>query len=98
MRRNDTGHRRASCAASAWRRTVWAMKITELFWLILAAILLALGATPASAAGSETTAVLKSQTQELMDAVTDGKADIWQRYLADDALYAAEDGSVKTKA
>ncbi|MGH8264491.1 MAG: DUF4440 domain-containing protein [Steroidobacterales bacterium] len=74
------------------------MKITELFWLILAAILLALGATPASAVGADTAAVLKTQTQDLMNAVTDGKADVWQRYLAEDALYAAEDGSVKTKA
>ena len=66
------------------------MKIIDLFWLIVAAILMALRAVPASATGTETVAMLKSQTQELMDAVTDGKADVWQRYLADDSLYAAE--------
>jgi hypothetical protein len=41
---------------------------------------------------------LKRQTQELLDAVSDGKAAVWERYLDDRATLTAEDGSVSTKA
>jgi len=36
-------------------------------------------------------------TQELMNAVTDGKADVWQRVLADDVLITDEFGRRQTK-
>lgn len=36
-------------------------------------------------------------TQELMDALVPGKADVWQRYLADDAMVTDEFGRRQTK-
>ena len=50
------------------------MKITDLFWLMLAAILMALGASPASAAGTRTAAVLKAQ---LVKEITPLPKEIW---------------------
>lgn len=43
------------------------------------------------------TALLKRQTQELLDAVTNGRADVWESHLDGDATYTAEDGSVSSK-
>ncbi len=43
-------------------------------------------------------ALLKRQTQELMDAVAPGKAEVWQRYLLDDVVYLDENGVVSDKA
>ena len=42
--------------------------------------------------------LLERQTQALLDAVTAGRADVWDRYTAPGMVYTAEDGSVKTKA
>ena len=41
---------------------------------------------------------LERQTQELLDAVAGGNRDPWTRYLHEDLIYAAEDGSIKSKA
>ncbi len=41
---------------------------------------------------------LERQTQELLDAVAAGNRDPWRRYLHQDLIYSAEDGSIKTKA
>jgi len=73
------------------------VKPIDLFLAILAALLMALGMRPASAADANVAALLQQQTQELMNAVTDGKADIWRRYLDDEVIYSAEDGLVKNK-
>ena len=54
--------------------------------------------TSADASVSDVAALLKRQTQELMDAVAPGKAEVWQRYLLDDALYLDENGVVYDKA
>jgi hypothetical protein len=54
--------------------------------------------TSASASVSDVAALLKRQTQELMDAVAPGKAEVWQRYLLDDAVYLDENGVVHDKA
>src|SRR5687768_16746790 len=43
---------------------------------------------------SDVAAVLKRQTQELMDAVAPGKVEVWQRYLLDDVVYLDENGDV----
>lgn len=55
-------------------------------------------ATTASATPTDPTAVLQRQTQELLDAVTAGRTDVWDRYTDARLVYAAEDGAVKTKA
>lgn len=47
---------------------------------------------------SDPTAILQRQTQELVDAVTAGRADVWDRYTDARLVYSAEDGAVKTKA
>jgi hypothetical protein len=41
--------------------------------------------------------LLQRQTQELLDAIAAGDRGPWTRYLHEDVVYAAEDGSVKTK-
>jgi ketosteroid isomerase-like protein len=43
-------------------------------------------------------AVLKAQTQELLNAVTSGDPRVWDRYLDPNVLYLAEDGTRKSKA
>jgi len=53
------------------------------------------GQTPAP---TDVQALLQRQTQELMDAVAAGDRGPWTRYLHDQVIYAAEDGSTKTKA
>jgi len=52
----------------------------------------------ASAPRGDVAKLLERQTQELLDAVTAGRAEVWDRYAAPELVYAAEDGSVKTKA
>jgi ketosteroid isomerase-like protein len=54
--------------------------------------------TSAGAPPGDVVALLKRQTQELMDAVAPGKAEVWQRYLLDDAVYLDENGVVYDKA
>ncbi|MEA2571162.1 MAG: hypothetical protein QOI24_3163 [Acidobacteriota bacterium] len=45
-----------------------------------------------------TDAILKKQTQELVDAITAGDASVWQRYLHERATITTEDGDVFSKA
>ena len=40
---------------------------------------------------------LKRATQELLDAVAHGDVAVWQKYLAEDCIYADEEGNVKTR-
>jgi hypothetical protein len=59
---------------------------------LLAILLLA----PAAAA-DDTAAILQRQTQELLDAIVPGDRGPWTRYLDDEIVYSAEDGSRKSK-
>lgn len=77
------------------------------FILTLASVVaLAAGTAPAqgAAAGAaepapdEVAALLRRQTVELMDAIAPGEAEIWRRYLLDDAVYFDENGAVYDKA
>jgi hypothetical protein len=43
-------------------------------------------------------AVLRRQTQELIDAISTGSAAVWERYLDDRAVITSEEGAVVTKA
>lgn len=64
--------------------------------LILA--VLAIAAMPLRAASnSEVQAQLVKLTQELMDALIPGKADVWQRILADDVVIVDEFGRIQDK-
>jgi ketosteroid isomerase-like protein len=49
-------------------------------------------------AQDDVAAVLKAQTQELLNAVTNGDPRVWDRYLDPNVLYLAEDGTRKSKA
>ncbi len=40
---------------------------------------------------------LKQATQELLDAIAAGKKEVWEKYLAEGAIYADEEGRVLTK-
>ena len=63
------------------------------------AVLMVAGLVGYSVWGAESvTALLHSQTQQLMDAVTAGDAKVWERYLDDAAVVTSEDGVVHTKA
>ena len=63
--------------------------------LALAALL---AASPALAeTDADVQAKLVALTQELMDALIPGKADAWQRILADDAIIIDEFGRIQTK-
>lgn len=46
---------------------------------------------------ADVSAVVQRQTQEMLDAIARGDREPWNRYLHDAMIYAAEDGSVKTK-
>ena len=63
----------------------------------LALLIVVLSAADGFAQG-DVARVLQAQTQALMNAVTDGDARVWDRYLDDNALYLNEDGTRKTKA
>ena len=59
-----------------------------------------IAAAPMAIAEDATDAVrneIVRMTQELMDALVPGKADVWQRYLVDDALITDEFGRRQTK-
>src|SRR5262249_40006735 len=54
---------------------------------------LGLSSQIAAAAADNTAAILERQTQELMDAITYGKADVWERYMDANAIYTDESGN-----
>ncbi len=66
-------------------------------WAAIAALAL-VGTIPArSPADTTVAAVLRRQTQELLDAITTGSAGVWERYLDLAVSYTTEDGQLKTK-
>jgi hypothetical protein len=73
-------------------------KISQLTVLAGVILLSSQMAAPAAPTAENAAAVLQRQTQELMDAITYGKAEVWNRYLDPKAVYTAEDGTVQTKA
>lgn len=54
-------------------------------------------AAPALAAPEEVAALLRRNTQALLDAITHGDAAVWQRLLADEAVVTDESGTVNDK-
>jgi Domain of unknown function (DUF4440) len=46
---------------------------------------------------SDDAAQLQHQTQELLDAITTGSANVWERYLDSAASFTTEDGKVRSK-
>ena len=72
------------------------MPIGAIAWLVA---VLASAATPARAdPNADVQGELVKLTQELMDALIPGKADVWQRILADDAVIIDEFGRIQDKA
>ena len=69
----------------------------RLLWSV-AFLLLAASFPWKALAADDTAAILERQTQELMDAVTYGKADVWDRYMDASAIYTDENGSSIPKA
>jgi hypothetical protein len=53
---------------------------------------------PALRAPGNAEAVLRAQTQELLDAVTAGNPAVWDRYVDPQVLYVSEAGEVESKA
>ena len=75
--------------------------------LVLTAVLAivsgtAFGEGPRTSAGAapanDVAALLKRQTQEMMDAIAPGQAEVWRRYLLEDAVILDENGKVYDKA
>jgi uncharacterized protein DUF4440 len=58
---------------------------------------LTLAASRHAAAAEKTAEVLRRQTQELFDAVSAGKAAVWEKYLDANVRYVDESGAVMTK-
>jgi ketosteroid isomerase-like protein len=54
--------------------------------------------TAGAAPESDVAALLKRQTQELMDAIAPGKAEVWKRYLLEDVVFLDENGKVYDRA
>jgi hypothetical protein len=54
-------------------------------------------AKPADSSKDDVAALLRRQTQELMDALAPGKAEVWRRYLDADFLSIDENGKVSDK-
>lgn len=72
--------------------------MTKLPWLpvILATGACAHGAIPA--ASPDVTALLRQQTQEMLDAIAIGDRAVWDRYLAPEVVYVSEAGDVEHRA
>lgn len=70
-------------------------------WRFIAAGTLAVAAAacqpPAVRAPASSDAILKAQTQELMDAVSTGDVKVWDKYVDPRIIYVSEDGTVETK-
>jgi Domain of unknown function (DUF4440)/Domain of unknown function (DUF3471) len=66
--------------------------------LAILAVTILLSSQAPSPAAEDVAAVLQRQTQEMVDAITDGKAAVWDRYLDPQAIYTTEDGTLQTKA
>lgn len=68
--------------------------------ILLTSLLTALAACT-SAGGvpptEDVTSLLKRQTQELMDAIAPGQAEVWRRYLHKDVVYLDENGVIQDK-
>ena len=67
----------------------------EYGWMVLVSIVFS---ATAAASDEQTQAELVRLTQELMDAVPSGHAEVWQRVLADDAMLIDEYGRRQNKA
>lgn len=63
---------------------------------LLLLLAVAVGA-PAGAQAADVAATLERQTQELLDAVSAGKAEVWEQYLDPEARYVDESGRVLRK-
>ena len=64
----------------------------------LSAFLFAFAPPPfAAAAADDVPALLERQTRELFDAVSDGDAKVWEKYLDPGVRYTDENGTVSTK-
>ena len=65
---------------------------------IAALTLAALGLWMQDTGGSQSVeATLQLQTQELLDAIAPGRADVWSKYLHDGMLHVDETGTVRSK-
>lgn len=65
---------------------------------LLAAASVAVVPVTSAQANDDFAQVIHAQAQELADAVTNGKADVWAKYMLADAVYTDEEGTVSTKA
>jgi hypothetical protein len=77
---------------------VWRVRLR----VLCGALLLFVGASWAraadAAAADDPARVLQAQTQQLLDAITTGSPEVWDRLLDDKAVITAEDGKVTMKA
>jgi hypothetical protein len=67
-------------------------------WFVAGCFALAIALQHSMRAADNTAAILERQTQEIMDAITNGKAEVWERYMDANAIYTDESGNIITKA
>ena len=65
--------------------------------LFAASVVLGLPASTSGSPAADVPALLRRQTQELVDAISSGSAEVWDRYLDPDVRYIDETGTVQTK-
>jgi hypothetical protein len=66
--------------------------------IVLGLAIAACAARPSVRAPADAAAVLKAQTQEMLDAIALGNAKVWDRYLDPQVTYLSEAGEIETKA
>jgi hypothetical protein len=66
-------------------------------WPLAALVLAANGASLRGPVDGDVTELLRGQTQELLDAITNGTRAVWERYLDSAVSFTTEDGAVQTK-
>ena len=67
-------------------------------FLSIAALFAAALVLPTAAIAADDKTILERQTQEIMDGITNGKAEVWERYMDPNAMYTDESGNIITKA
>ncbi len=66
-------------------------------WLAAALAMVVHASASAQSAEGDLKSLLQRQTQEVLDAITSGSRDVWDRYLDPRVSYVTEDGALKTR-
>lgn len=71
--------------------------MTTKLWLGGALVLALQAGSPATSVDEDVPKILEQQTQELLDAITNGSSAVWERLLDPRVSFTTEDGDLKSK-